>query len=272
MNASLRSLLFVPASRGDRFGKALTSGADAVCIDLEDSVAVAQKVAAREAAAALLAADRSDAPRVGVRVNSLDGAWGPQDASALGPRSDFLMCPKVERPEPVADLARRLPGLPIWLLIETAGGLLRAQELVTAARTIQGVLFGAFDYAADVGCALDWEPLLYARSHLATVCAMAGIQLLDAPSGDLADARGLTAETARGRALGFTGRACIHPAQVAPVNSVFTPTAEEIADARRVLAAFDEAEGNAAQLNGKLIEQPVALAARRVLARAGVAQ
>jgi citrate lyase subunit beta/citryl-CoA lyase/(S)-citramalyl-CoA lyase len=115
---------------------------------------------------------------------------------------------------------------------------------------------------------MEWEPLLFARGQLAAACGRARVELLDAPSGDLQGGEGLEASTRRAKALGFTGRACIHPAQVGVVNAVYTPSALELAQARRIVDAFDAAAGQAAQMDGKLIELPVALAARRVLERA----
>jgi citrate lyase subunit beta/citryl-CoA lyase/(S)-citramalyl-CoA lyase len=136
---------------------------------------------------------------------------------------------------------------------------------------VGGVLFGAVDYSAEVGCTLEWDALLYARGALAAACARAGVELLDVPHLDIADAADLAASTARARALGFTGRACIHPTQVSAVNAVFTPDAAAVDRARRVVAAFEAAAGGAALLDGKLIELPVVRAARRTLERAGEA-
>jgi citrate lyase subunit beta/citryl-CoA lyase/(S)-citramalyl-CoA lyase len=264
---SFRSLLFVPGTRPERFARALASGADAVCIDLEDAVAPSDKLTARAQAVAFLRAKRAGAA-VGVRINAMDTEWAAVDAAEAGRLADFVMAPKVESPEQLARVAELAPGKPLWPLVETADGLRRAWD-IAAVPGAQGVLFGAFDYSADVGCAMEWEPLLFARSRLAAACARTRVELLDSPSGDIADHDGLADSTRRARALGFTGRACIHPLQVAAVNAVYTPTAAEVDRARRLIEAFDVAGGRAAQLDGKLIELPVALAARRVLARAG---
>jgi citrate lyase beta subunit len=263
-----RSLLFVPASRPARFPRALRAGADAVCIDLEDSVAPGEKDAARSAAAEYLSQRTSGGVALGVRLNGAKTAWWPADAAVVGPLADFVMIPKADSREQLIRVAAALPGAALWPLVETAQGLMHAWG-IAAAPGVQGVLFGAFDYAADVGCAMEWDALLWARSALAAACARARVELLDAPSGDIGDADGLLAATRRAKALGFTGRACIHPDQVEGVNGVFTPSRREVDQARRILDAFETAAGGAAQLNGKLIELPVALAARRVLARAG---
>lgn len=265
--ASFRALLFVPATRPERFARAIGSGADAICIDLEDAVALADKGPARAQAVGFLRTERSG-PAVGVRINAIDTPWSADDAAEAGRLADFVMVPKAESPDHLARVAELAPGKPLWPLVETAEGLRRAWD-IAAATGVQGVLFGAFDYSADVGCALEWEPLLFARSQLAAACARARVELLDAPSGDIRDNDALAGSTRRAKALGFTGRACIHPDQVASVNGVFTPADAELAEARRLVEAFDAAGGRAAQLDGKLIELPVALAARRALARAG---
>jgi citrate lyase subunit beta/citryl-CoA lyase/(S)-citramalyl-CoA lyase len=269
----IRSLLFLPAHQPHRFERALASGADVVCLDLEDAVPPDQKTAAREALRAVLSRDRAgrsgrSGRRVGVRLNGLDTPHWREDA-AVAAACDFVMLPKTTGPADLATLAQALPAdLPLWPLVESADGLRHAWD-IAAAPQVEAILFGAFDYAADIGCELAWEPLLYARGRLAAACGRARVALIDAPYGDLNDAAGLEESTRRAKALGFTGRACIHPAQVASVNAIYTPSPDEVAHARRVLAAFDAAAGGAVQLDGRFIDLPVALAARRVLARAG---
>ena len=259
-----RSLLFLPALRADRLFRAQASGADMVCIDLEDSVPPSEKTAAREAASSML--QFASHGVVGVRINSTPDLW-ETDAKQAGRTASFVMVPKAESARRLGEVFEVTGGRPLWPIIESGTGMMSAQEVATAPG-VQGVLFGAFDYAADVGCELEWEPLLFARSQLAAACACAHVQLLDAPFGDLRDPEGLETSTRRSKALGFTGRSCIHPDQIATVNSVYTPTDAELAQAQRILAAFDGAASGAAQLEGRLIELPVALAARRVLARA----
>lgn len=269
---TFRSFLFVPGSRPDRFKKALDAGADAVCIDLEDAVAPPDKDAARKAALHFCAATR--APGLGVRINGPTTAHYPHDCSALAsdgaPPPAFVMVPKVETASHLADVRKRIGSdcPPLWPIIETPEGLRLAWE-IAAAQGVAGVLFGAADYAAEVGCTLEWDALLFARGTLAAACARAGIELLDVPHLDIADAADLAISTARARSLGFTGRACIHPTQVAAVNAAFTPDAATVQRAERIVEAFEAAAGGAALLDGKLIELPVVRAARRTLERAG---
>jgi citrate lyase beta subunit len=266
---SFRSLLFVPASRPERFAKALGSGADCVCLDLEDSVAAADKTKARETVSLMLPKlrERCTLP-IGVRINAVGSEDWQQDLAAVCPLACLIMVPKVCSAAELGSVAALVSGnTKLWPLVESADGLHNCWEIAAAAR-VGGVLFGAFDYAADVGCALSWEALLFARSQLVAACAAARIELLDSPSGDFSDTAGLIETSHRVKALGFSGRACIHPTQVASVNEVFSSSAPEVEQARRVLAAYEASGGAAAQLDGKLIELPVALAARRVVTRA----
>ncbi|MDP3300323.1 MAG: CoA ester lyase [Phenylobacterium sp.] len=264
-----RSLLFTPANRPDRFARALDSGADAVCLDREDAVAPADKASARASALEFLSQRPAGGVQVGLRLNGRTSPWFTDDLRTAAPaQADFFMIPKASSAHEFGMLQRALgDARPFWPLVETAEGLMRCWDIAEAPG-VGGILFGAFDYSAEVGCDMTWEPLLFARSQIAAACARAGIQALDAPPGLVGEPEVLSAETDRARRLGFTGRACIHPDQVAPVNAAYTPSAEDLDRARAVIAAFDAAEGGPALLDGKLIELPVARAARRIVDRA----
>lgn len=270
----VRSLLFVPGNRPERFAKALAAGADAVCVDLEDAVAPDQKATARAAICAFLKETRAAKPVLGVRLNAPSTLAMAHDLAAVAEAlsaAAFVMVPKTQAGIELENLRASLGPTcpPLWPVIETGQALEAAYEVAAAASPDGGVLFGAADFSADVGCTLEWEALAYARGRLAAACAAANIALLDVPYLDVKDEAGLTESTRRAKALGFTGRACIHPDQVAPVNACFTPTEAEISRAKRVVAALAEAKGAAALLDGKLIEKPVILAAQRILERAG---
>ena len=267
---SYRSLLFVPGTRPDRFQKAMSIGADAVCIDLEDTVPPAQRDAARQATLEFIA--QTEMRGLGVRINAVHTPDCIADLRAIGTarkRPGFIMIAKVDTAQDLS-LVRQAIGedAPLWPIIESADGLRHAWEIASA-DAVAGVLFGAVDFAADLGCSMDWEPMLYARGALAAAAARGHRQLLDSPYVDVRDLSGLEAVTERARLMGFTGRACIHPDQVAVVNKIYTPTAGEIGQARRVLAAFNATGGGPALLDGKLIELPVVRQAVRVLERAG---
>jgi citrate lyase subunit beta/citryl-CoA lyase/(S)-citramalyl-CoA lyase len=272
-----RSLLFVPGSRPERFAKAQGAGADIVCIDLEDAVVPQAKAEARAVVLAYL--KTQTAGPCGIRINSLRTADGLADVLAVtealsqGARLAMLMVPKLESAQELA-LLRSVVGEdcpPLWPIIESAEGLKAVWE-ICAAPGLGGVLFGGVDYAADLGSDMGWDALFLARSTLAVACARSGIGLLDVPYLDVADTEGLGEETMRVKAMGFQGRACIHPAQVAPVNAVFSPSAGEIVQAQKVMDAFAAAQGNAALLDGKMIELPVVRSAQRILDSAARAQ
>jgi len=269
----MRSLLFVPGSRPERIAKALQAGADAVVVDLEDAVAPHAKDAAREAVLAELDADR----RFAVRVNPLETEWGREDADALAGHDHapaFVMLPKAESAGQIEVLAAALgdqAGAGIIPIIESAAGLKTAWD-ICAADGVKAVLFGGGDMAADLGVAMAWEPLFFARSQVIAACAAADVPAIDVPYLDVKNEAGLSAETERVKQLGYQAKACIHPAQVQPVNAVFTPSETDIAEAERVIAALEDAGGGAALLDGKLIEAPIIRRARRVLEPARAAK
>ncbi|MGY6531785.1 HpcH/HpaI aldolase/citrate lyase family protein [Glycocaulis sp.] len=273
----MRSLLFVPGSRPDRIAKALGAGADAVCIDLEDAVAPGDKAEARASVMEALARPREQSPRLGFRINPIRTPNGLADLAAYSAShavADFIMIPKASHPVELEIIAGALEGHErphLWPIVESAEGLSHAYEIASGP-CVQGVLFGGADFAADLGTTMEWEPLFHARGTLAAAAAAAGIELLDVPYLDVNDDEGLAASTARVKALGFTGRACIHPRQIAGVNAAFTPTNTEIEQARRVLAAFADSKGGAALLDGKLVELPVIRAAERTLQAAGLVE
>lgn len=266
---AFRSLLFVPGARPDRFEKAAASGADAVCIDLEDAVAPHLKEEARGAALEYLEAP-SDATAIGFRINGLDTENGRGDLAAFQQsraKPAFIMIPKASGAGDI-DHVRNVIGEncpPLWPLIETPEGLLNAPEIARAVGGDGGVMFGGADYAASIGSDMNWDGLAFARGALVNAAAVGPCDTLDVPYLDVKDENGLRAETARVKAMGFTGRACIHPAQVAPINEIFTPSTAEISKAEKIAAAYEEAAGGVALLDGRLIEKPVLRAAQRVL-------
>ena len=265
-----RSLLFVPGARRDRFEKAIASGADAVCIDLEDAVAPHLKDQARETTLAFLQTP-SDAAAVGFRINGLDTEEGEKDLFAFkqsNARPAFIMIPKASGAGDI-DHVRKTVGAdcpPLWPLVETPEGLLNAPEIARAVGRDGGVMFGGADYSASIGSDMSWDGLAFARGAIVNAAACGDCDTLDVPYLDVKDDEGLRAETRRVKSVGFTGRACIHPAQIAAVNEIFTPSTEEISKAEKIAAAYEAAAGGVALLDGKLIEKPVLRAAERVLA------
>lgn len=267
---AIRSLLFVPGSRPDRFEKALATAADLVVIDLEDAVLPAEKGVSRQDVVAF-ASGGSQTDRLAVRVNSPRTADGCADIAAFAASAGSLAAIMVPKVEHVVDLeivseAMAGQGRALIPVIETGRGLENAYEIARHDACI-AVLFGGADFSAELGTGLGWEALAYARGRLASLTASAGKAVIDVPFLDVADKDGLSEEAARVKAIGFDGKACIHPAQVDTVNRVFSPTAEDVKAASRIIEAFRQADGGAVLLDGKLIDRPVVLAAERTLSK-----
>ena len=270
MSTVYKSLLFVPGARPDRFYKAASSGADTIIIDLEDAVVPDAKPGARMAAIDWLST-RGDAV-AGLRINSPRTADGCADIAALAAAKrlpDFVMVPKTETGIDLEIVGEALNhGAPLIAVIESGRGLRRAFDI--AKQATAGVLFGGADYSASLGADLsDWDAMIVARGTIAGACAAAGVPAYDVPFLDVSDGPGLDASTRKAKAMGFSGRACIHPKQVATVNTAFQPSDAEVEDARAVIKALEESPGGAALHNGKLIDRPIILAAQRILAKAG---
>ncbi|HEY3697076.1 HpcH/HpaI aldolase/citrate lyase family protein [Phenylobacterium sp.] len=261
------SLLFAPASRPDRFAKALAAGAQAVIFDLEDSVPEAGKAGARAALAQFLGAGRSGGPGRVVRINRLERAEGRADLQALcGLDVDAVMLPKVEAAEPLAEAARALEQAgsraSLIALVESARGVGRVESIAgQAPARLSALMFGAADYAADLGLQAGGRRADFARDRIVNAAAMAGVAAIDSPFFDIADPAGLEADCAMARAMGFAGKAAIHPSQVGPIEQAFALIEAERTLAARILAAGGD--GAAAVLDGKMIDEAVVRWARR---------
>ena len=272
---SFRSILFVPGDRPDRYEKALAAGADAVCIDLEDGVADARKTAAREAVLGFLersgeGGSQRRTPLL-VRMNDFgrDEGWEDVEAIADGPRPDGLMIPMVDGVLEVSVALEKVDGsLPVLPLIETANALENALK-IGAVIGVAGLVFGGFDLALELGAGAGWEPLLYSRSRVVHASAVNGVPAYDMPSRDYREMTGLRDEAGWARALGFSGKIAIHPAQIPVIHEVFTPSREEVERARAIVEADRGADGGAVGVGGRMVDRPVVEAARRVLERAG---
>ena len=268
-----RSVLFVPAIRPDRFEKAVATGADAVCLDLEDGVAFGQKDEARDKAMALLAERPPCRAEVILRVNEPASALGDRDLAAVlaaAVRPDALMVPKVGEPDTIRALERRLApaleGLPLVVQIETARGLAAAEAIATASPNVAVLFFGAVDLAAELGCAIEWDALLYARSRVVAAAALAGVDAMDTPFMDVSASAQLGDEARAVRRLGFVGKAAIHPTQVPVIQAAFSPDPDEVEWAGRIVKAYGANAGGVLLVDGKLIERPVIASAQRILA------
>lgn len=270
----LRSVLFVPGVRPERFDKALASGADAVIIDLEDAVAPGDKDVARAAVVAWLQARAAVAPlhttaSLLLRVNGVDTPAFADDLTLVHhPAWTGIVLPKVETAASMGAL--RGAGVHTVIpMIETLAGLDAATEIASAPG-VSRLAFGSLDFQADLGMrdALD-EELLPFRAQLVMASRRAGIGApIDGVTTAIENAERLTADVRRARRLGFAGKLCIHPRQVTLVNTLFAPTPEEIAWATRVVAATDATRGGAVAVDGMMVDTPVLLRAQAILADA----
>ena len=267
-----RSLLYVPASSEAMLRKARTRGADAVIVDLEDGVLPEAKAAARARLEQLWPDLDLGVAEALVRVNPPGTPWHDADVDAAARvRPAGVVLPKCEEPALVETVARRLGKLPLFLMVETARGVLAAAELARATHVVALVLGGA-DFRASVRARRqdDEAELLVARSTLLLAARAAGVEVIDTPYFDYRDEAGLESSARRARALGFDGKTAIHPGQVAVLNRVFAPGEDEVVRARRIVEALDDAarQGRGvATVDGEMVEALHAREARRTLAR-----
>lgn len=275
----LRSLLFVPGDRPDRFEKAAASGADALILDLEDSVAPDAKAGARKAVTHWL----KSSPGVTsfVRVNPLDSEFVADDLAAIRlAQPDGIVLPKAEGAQDVASLTAQIGGADVPILpiaAETPAAVFGLGSFREARSSLAGLTWGAEDLPAAIGASTAREadgsytdPYKVVRALLLFAAHAAGVPAIETVFPNIADGSGLTAYVARARRDGFTGMMAIHPAQVPIINEGFMPTAAEVEHARRVVEAFaTRPEAGAIKLDGKMIDLPHRKLAERILAQAG---
>jgi citrate lyase subunit beta / citryl-CoA lyase len=257
-----RSYLFVPGNRPDRFESASHASADVVLIDMEDAVAPADKAAARQSAKAWLGSRPA-----WLRINGVDSDEFEADLALLSnPFLQGVMLAKAESPGAIGRVRSAVPeGLPVIPLIESAQGMWHAMALASAPGVLR-LAFGAVDYQLDLGIDGGCEELLSARSHLVLVSRVAGLlPPLDGVTMTLDDAEALRRDVAYARRLGFGGKLCVHPRQVAAINEGFLPSESEVEWAQRVVTAASQSGENALRLDGKLVDRPVIERARAIL-------
>lgn len=281
-----RSLLFAPANDLRKVEKALSLDADGVIIDLEDAVALSEKVKARSLAQDILR--QAGSKTIYVRVNSVASPFIVGDLIAImNNRPAGIMLPKAESAEEIKRVDwlmnqleeeyKLLPGqVELVPLIETACGVLNAFKIGSATPRVKFLAFGAIDYTLDIGTSLSntGHEIFYARAHLVVASRAAGCEApVDTVYPDLKNTEGFRAECLFARQLGYQGKLVIHPSQIETANEIFSPAEEEIEYARKAVKAFEEAhkQGVAAvQLEGKFIDYPVAARAKRVLEMANI--
>jgi citrate lyase subunit beta/citryl-CoA lyase len=270
--AAARSFLFVPGNRPERFEKAARSGADAVVLDLEDAVPLSDKASARAAIKDAWPLLRGIGVPLVIRMNAVDHAFGNEDLALLAQLDsiDGVMVPKTESALALDKVHTALPEVPLLPLIESAAGYL-ALSSIAASAGVQRLVVGHIDFMADTGirCSDDeaeLAPLRFAVAMATSACRLA--PAVDGVTVGINDEDQLRRDTQRTLKFGFGGKLCIHPRQIPLVHAVLSPTPEEIAWARRVLEADARSGGAAVQMDGKMVDLPVVLQARRLMARA----
>jgi citrate lyase subunit beta / citryl-CoA lyase len=277
-----RSLLFMPGSNARALEKARNLHVDGIILDIEDSVAPDAKALARDQIAAAITAGGFGKREILIRTNALDSAWWMDDVMmAARARPDGILVPKVSSVEDLSTIARCLldanadPSIRVWTMIETARAVLHAEELAAASRDIDtrlvGFVFGPNDISRETR--IRMQPGRAEMLPLITHCILAtrayGLEILDGPYSDFSNFNGFGQECAQARDLGFDGKTLIHPGQIEACNAIFTPPAEEVAQARKIIAAFalpENASRGAISLDGQMVERLHADMAKRTIA------
>ncbi|MGF6735136.1 citrate lyase subunit beta/citryl-CoA lyase [Paraburkholderia youngii] len=264
----MRSFLFVPGSKPERFAKALAAGADAVIVDLEDAVADVDKASARAHVADAVRTFSASPVCVLLRINGAGTQWFDEDLSlAAFDGIDGVVLPKAETPAALTAVAAATTK-PIWPIIESAAGVWNALE-VARMPGVERLVFGSVDFELDLDCDGSSDALLLARSRIVLASRVAGIESpVDGVTVAIDDERQLAEDSSKARSLGFGGKLCIHPRQVKAVNAAFSPSADQIANARRIVEAYERAEGGAVSVDGRMVDLPVLLKARRIVSAA----
>jgi citrate lyase subunit beta-like protein len=284
---SRRALLYVPGDDLHKIEKATALGVDCICMDMEDGVAVSGKAQARQTIAKALQELDFDKSEKLARINAVGSGWEKEDIqAALSHRPDGIVIPKVEELRQIEwaseliETAEFQQGWPIRSIrilvdVETARGILNVKEIASHPR-LDALIFGGEDFAVSVGATRTREAteLLYARQAVLTCAAAFGLQAIDMVAIDFTDLAALRLESESGARMGFTGKQIIHPAQIEPVQTAFTPSAEAVAHARRIVEGFEagQSQGKGAfALDGRMIDMPVVKSAQKVLERARAA-
>ena len=276
-----RSVLYMPGSNPRALEKARDLPADVLILDLEDAVAPEAKLQARDAVAKAIQQGFGDR-EVLVRINGLDTRWWVEDIdAAASARPDAVLVPKVSSPRQLQDLAARLvdmgtdPHVRVWAMMETPLAMLNVRDIAAAAldseTRLAGFVMGTNDLAKDTRARLvpGRAPMLPWLMNCLAAARAYGLDILDGVYNDIGDADGFAAECRQARDLGFDGKTLIHPRQIEPCNEAFSPTAEEVDAARKIIAAFDLAENEnkgVLQIEGRMVERLHAEMARRTVA------
>ena len=268
-----RSFIFTPGLKPEMYPKALKSGTDMVCVELEDGIAPHDKETARNLALKLFQEKQeNDGVERILRINCLREKFGIEDVQAILSTNNpppALMIPKVKTSQEVKLLDDLLTekghNCRLHIIIETNEGLENAFDIANCSQRIDALFFGGVDMSAELRCENKWEPLLYARSRIVHAAASAGIDAIDVPYLDLDDLDGMKEEAIKVKKLGFSGKGSIHPKQIPIINQVFTPSKDIIERAKKITSTFEAANTGLVVIDGKLIEKPVLREMYRIL-------
>jgi citrate lyase subunit beta / citryl-CoA lyase len=281
MTRPRRSLLFMPGSNARALEKGRNLPADGLILDLEDAVAADAKAEARTQIAKAVAADGYGGRELLIRINGLDTPWWSDDVAMAGQAApDGIVVPKVSSVEDLAIVTNRLaevgadPSLKVWAMIETARAVLDADKLAASSREagsrLAGFVFGPNDMARETRIRMvpGRSTMLPMISHCILATRAHRLEILDGPYSDFSNAEGFAQECEQARDLGFDGKTLIHPGQIEACNTIFTPLTEEVAQARKIIAAFEQPENagrGAIQIDGRMVERLHAEMARRTI-------
>jgi citrate lyase subunit beta/citryl-CoA lyase len=277
-----RSVLYMPGANARAIAKARTLAVDAVILDLEDSVAPEAKASARKQVCDEVAAGGFGGREVIVRINGLDSPWWLEDINAVAKvKPDAVLVPKISAPRPLHDVANRLIDISaehrirVWAMMETPLAMLNAATIAAAAEDVEtrlaAFVMGTNDLAKDTRARItpDRAPMLPWLMTCVAAARAYGLDVIDGVYNDLGDTEGFARECRQGREMGFDGKTLIHPSQIGPCNAAFSPTREEVEEAKRLIAAFDRPENRdkgVVQIEGRMVERLHADMARRTLA------
>ena len=267
-----RSILFVPADKPERIEKAATLSSDVVVIELEDGVSPENKDFARKEAGRMIEQVDFGSKEVALRVNRISTLNGLEDMQAMAKwarKPDLVLLPKVESAGEVRiydDLISQMKAeLEFMVMIESSRGILNAAKIVSASPRVSCLALGLADLSAELGSRMSWDAMFAHRAAMVLACGLTGIMPIDSPYLNIMDETGLLKECKKVREMGYSGKLCIHPAQLAPVNEAFTPSSEEVAHSRRIVRAAETQGTGALVLDGKMVDTPVIKSAQRIV-------
>jgi len=267
-----RSILFVPADKPERIEKAATLSTDVVVIELEDGVSPENKDFARKEAGRMIEQVDFGNKEVALRVNRISTLHGLEDMIAMAKwakKPDLVLLPKVESAGEVRiydDLISQMKAkLEFMVMVESSRGILNAAKIVPASPRVSCLAIGVADLSAELGSRMSWDAMFIHRASMVVACGLTGIMPIDSPYLNIRDETGLLKECKKVREIGYTGKLCIHPSQLALVNGAFTPSAEEVARSRRIIKAAETRGIGALVLDGKMVDTPVIKSAQRIV-------